>query len=112
MKTISELIGVGVRRLVLFLARIRGSRRIRYNQCPACNSDAPEVDDCPVCESYDARDKWDVYPPEGWRKLDWRKSYGSYLEYLYVENPPKLKWDGEKWNPEQNAESTRAETKP
>jgi hypothetical protein len=89
-------------RLVLLWARLRGDRRIRHNQCPACNSDAPAVDSCPVCESYDARNQWDVYPPEGWRKMDWRKRYGSYVEYLYVENPPKLEWDGERWIEKQN----------
>ena len=89
--------------LVLLWARIRGNRRIRHNQCPSCNSDAPAVDTCPVCESYDARNKWDVYPPEGWRKMEWQKRYGSYLEYLYVENPPKLEWDGERWIQKQNA---------
>ena len=84
-------------RIVFLLARFIGRRRISHNQCPLCNSDAPEVDTCPVCESYDHRTQWDVYPPEGWRKIDWRKRYGSYLEYLYIENPPEMVWDGEKW---------------
>lgn len=83
--------------LARLAARARGGRRIRHNQCPACNSDAPGVDSCPICEGYDSRNWGTVYPPEEWRKLDWRNRYGSYLEYLYVENPPELVWNGKRW---------------
>ncbi len=84
-------------RLVLLWLRIRGKSRLFHNQCPACNSDAPAVDACPVCEGYDYTPHVTEYPPSNWRKMDWRNRYGSYVEYLYVENPPKLKWDGNQW---------------
>lgn len=92
---------IGLRRwlrcFVRHLARVRGNHRIRWNQCPSCNSDAPEVDNCPICEGYDYRTQHTEYPPANWRKADWRNRYESYLEYLYVENPPKLEWDGKRW---------------
>lgn len=36
-------------------------------------------------------------------QYDWRTRHDSYLKYLYVENPPKLVWNGEEWIPETNA---------
>jgi len=74
--------------LRLLLARLRGYLRIRNNQCPACNSDAPEVDDCPICDSYDWTPQHTEYPPAGWRKMEWRKRYGSYLNANVDASPP------------------------
>lgn len=31
---------------------LRGWWRISWHRCPQCNSAAPEVDDCPVCEGW------------------------------------------------------------
>lgn len=28
---------------------------------------------------------------------DWRDQYSTYHEYLYMEQPPKMEWDGGKW---------------
>jgi hypothetical protein len=33
----------------------------------------------------------------------WRKRHRSHVQYLYIENPPELKWDGERWVEKQNA---------
>jgi len=49
-------------RLELFCAKLR----IRMNVCPECNSDAPELDHCPVCEGYR-----DGYPPADHIKGRW-----------------------------------------
>ena len=96
-----------LRRFVMLLMRLRGNFRIRHNECHACKSDTPEVDSCPICEAYDSRNQFDVYPPEGWRKIDWRNRYDSYLEYLYIENPPELEWDGAQWIVKHNVEPCR-----
>lgn len=41
----------------------------KWNVCPNCNSDAPEMDKCCVCEGY-----WsgkEEYPPSELRKMIW-----------------------------------------
>ena len=41
---------------------IKGGYRVAFNSCPLCNSDAPELDDCPICLSY-SNASGDEYPP-------------------------------------------------
>ena len=41
--------------------------RLMNGRCPYCNSDAPELYDCPVCEYYTG--KW---PPDEQTKDLWR----------------------------------------
>jgi hypothetical protein len=60
---------------------------------PACKKDGFEI--CDYCEM--------PIPLSTSHRFGWRKRYGSYLEYLYVENPPEMEWDGEKWIQKQNA---------
>ncbi len=52
---------------------IRGWSRLGNNACPMCNSDAPELDNCPICDGYH-QSKGDEYPPDililkGWSLL-------------------------------------------
>jgi len=35
--------------MMLFPRKIRGRYRMFHGWCPACNSDAPALDHCPVC---------------------------------------------------------------
>ncbi len=38
--------------MIDYLVYLRGYWRIRFGQCPVCNSDAPELDTCEFCESF------------------------------------------------------------
>lgn len=40
--------------------------RLLWGCCPKCNSDAPEIDDCSVCEGYRT-----PYPPSAQTKARW-----------------------------------------
>lgn len=46
-----------------FFKRLLGSCRIAFGFCPECNSDAPEVDSCPVCEGYRSSELGHTHPP-------------------------------------------------
>lgn len=56
-------------------ARIVGKSRLLYGFCPACNSDAPEVDRCEVCLGYRSADGVCEFPPSDARKAVWRKRW-------------------------------------
>jgi len=43
-------------------------KRLLLGFCPKCNSDAPELYDCPVCEFYSG-----TYPPSKETKEKWKK---------------------------------------
>lgn len=55
--------------------RLRGEDRLFWNCCPACNSDAPELDTCPVCEG----DRREPYPPSKATKQKWRSGFRAML---------------------------------
>jgi hypothetical protein len=68
-------------------ARIVGKSRLLYGFCPACNSDAPEVDRCEVCLGYRSADGVCEFPPSDARKAVWLKRWmegkgvrGEYAE--------------------------------
>lgn len=51
--------------------RIVGGIRIFFGFCPECNSDAPEVDSCPVCDRYRSIGVGMEFPPSAARKALW-----------------------------------------
>lgn len=53
-----------------------GVQRLLYGFCPLCNSDAPEIYDCPLCEGRHAA-KGDNFPPAKEVKAAWRKEWDS-----------------------------------
>ena len=59
-------------KIIRFLKSTRGLSRLALGFCPLCNSDAPEVYDCPVCSGYQSAsgDKWP--PPRATKKRWWR----------------------------------------
>jgi hypothetical protein len=63
-----------MKRLFLFL---RSRWRMRFGFCPACNSDAPAIDTCPICHSYRIPDP---FPPSNRTLRDWRNDYDE--QYL------------------------------
>ena len=63
----------------LFLLKARGSYRMFRGYCPKCNSDAPEVDECIVCNNTDA----DIFPPTKETVAHWGMRYLDYLEKHY-----------------------------
>lgn len=67
------------KKLKLFALRVRGRIRMAHNQCPCCNSSAPAVDNCPVCDGYDYTPAVTEYPPANWRKKEWCIRYALYL---------------------------------
>ena len=45
--------------------------RLSFGLCPKCNSDAPEIDNCDVCESY--RTSYDGMPTKELKEIWWNK---------------------------------------
>lgn len=56
-----------------WLRRILGKWRLWLGFCPACNSDAPAVDTCPVCKAWEVNNWRREFPPSAeWKALMWR----------------------------------------
>jgi len=58
------------------IKKLNGRLRLLFNACPLCNSDAPEVDDCVVCN----RGK-ETYPPTEIIKAGWWCRFLQVLEF-------------------------------
>jgi len=56
------------------LRLLRGGFRMFFNACPLCNSDAPELDSCPLCHGYHSANG-DPYPPSREILNRWKKEY-------------------------------------
>ncbi len=56
------------------LRRQNGRWRLWWNLCPECNSDAPYLYDCPVCEYYHGQ-----WPPSDKTKQEWWRRFESEL---------------------------------
>lgn len=70
---------------------------------------SPECEECTIaCPKCWANilDDWGSLTPHDDSQYDWRTRHKSYLKYLYVENPPTLKWDGDEWIPETNPQTS------
>ena len=65
-------------RFRIWLRRLQGRWRLWWGFCPQCNSDAPELYACPVCEYYHGE-----YPPSAETKAAW---WARFQDELYV--PP------------------------
>ena len=55
--------------------KIRGDWRLWWGFCPECNSDAPALDTCLVCDGYSSGSPGYVYPPMPMRKAIWRRRF-------------------------------------
>lgn len=54
--------------------KLRAKYRVLFGFCPKCNSDAPELYDCSVCNYY-SQASGDKYPPSKSTKDKWIKKY-------------------------------------
>ena len=58
-----------------FLRKIRGSKRLAFGFCPACNSDAPAEQDCEVCRvglMFEGDGRYSrTFPPSAMTKAEW-----------------------------------------
>jgi len=63
-----------LRKLKWAMSILVGKIRLLHGFCPMCNSDAPELYDCPVCNYYSSAggDKW---PPSKSTKSNWWNKY-------------------------------------
>lgn len=66
-------------RLKTTLLLLRGRIRCTFGFCPACNSDAPAVDACPVCKGYTGRGPGEHFPPHASRISLWWFRYRLLL---------------------------------
>lgn len=71
-------------RVSITLKMLRARWRVWWGFCPACNSDAPALYECPVCRYYSGH-----YPPTRFRRRRWLRRYESrlhcppgYLEFI------------------------------
>lgn len=73
-------------RMLWLLSFIRGKIRIKLGFCPMCNSDAPELYDCPTCNYYSSASGDEFPPPKEIRKK-WWKSYKDAVDAkLFIRN--------------------------
>lgn len=61
-----------------FIKLLRARIRLFFGVCPACNSDAPEVDTCKICNGITWRDTLGE-PPNRWIKETWMSRYRAAL---------------------------------
>lgn len=61
-----------------YISHYIGMHRIMLGFCPICNSDAPELYDCDLCEGYHTA-KGDPFPPSKELKDKWREEYKPIL---------------------------------
>jgi hypothetical protein len=57
-------------RVVIGLSMLKPRFRVALGYCPLCNSDAPELDDCPLCDGYHTA-RGDTFPPPKELKRKW-----------------------------------------
>ncbi len=62
-----------------FLKLLRARMRLFFGTCPACNSDAPELDHCKVCQGVTWNDR-SGRPPSRIVKSVWLRNYRRALE--------------------------------
>jgi len=81
-----------------YLTLFQGKARVLQGFCPLCNSDAPEIDACPICNSYRSIDTGE-FPPSKHLTSKWLSEYKSAIKLkrhtmkmvAYSRNKPKLK---------------------
>ena len=56
--------------IIIGLSMLKPRFRVAMGFCPMCNSDAPELDDCPLCDSYHSA-RGDTFPPSLELKQKW-----------------------------------------
>ena len=61
------------------LSILVGKFRLLHGFCPMCNSDAPELYDCPVCNYY-SQASGHKFPPEKETKEKWWKTYKEAID--------------------------------
>ena len=57
-----------------YLSLVRAYKRIYLGFCPICNSDAPDVYDCGMCDGYQSA-SGDAWPPTKETKSEWWSRY-------------------------------------
>jgi len=63
---------------LVFIKMIPLRYRASMGFCPSCNSDAPEVDDCPICDSWRGS-----FPPTKELRRKWLKDCEGAKEIKY-----------------------------
>lgn len=63
---------------LVFLQMIPLRYKASMGFCPSCNSDAPEVDDCPICDSWGGS-----FPPPKELRRKWLKDCEGAKEIKY-----------------------------
>ena len=61
-------------KLFIIIKRFIGKWRLWWSFCPQCNSDAPELYDCPVCKFYTG-----VYPIAEKTRSEWWERFNENL---------------------------------
>lgn len=59
--------------------------RASFGFCPSCNSDAPELDSCPICCSYHSANG-DPFPPPKELQKQWINHHQGAIEIKYQIN--------------------------
>lgn len=63
-----------VDRIVIGVSMARARYRSIFGFCPICNSDAPELYDCPLCGGYHSV-RGDTWPPPAKLRSQWLEEY-------------------------------------
>lgn len=70
-------------RIIRWWLSLRGAYRLAWGFCPRCNSDAPEIDRCAICDGYRSHTPGHTHPPPGTVLSLWRGAYRHYLKRKY-----------------------------
>lgn len=65
-------------KLIVWLRMIPAKWRAFNGFCPSCNSDAPEIDNCPCCESYGYGQP---FPPSAEIKHKWLEFHRQAINF-------------------------------
>lgn len=57
-----------------------GAWRLVSNLCPLCNSDAPAIDTCPICEGYHTADRG---KPDLFTINAWKNKFQAHIDAKY-----------------------------
>lgn len=65
-------------RVVIGISMAKARYRAVFGFCPMCNSSAPKLDDCPLCNSYHSA-RGDAFPPSKKLRSEWLGEYKGVL---------------------------------
>lgn len=64
-----------MKKIAKFFKDLNARWRMTFGFCPECNSDAPEMDKCKICNGWFSGSSPEGFPPKKERIESWRRRY-------------------------------------